>query len=70
MQGFHVECKLTIRIGQGAGTNPIHNKKKKAAKKDEDEDDVAFKQKQMAGASTQTSQSHEILDVRVLICRV
>ncbi|CZT16084.1 uncharacterized protein RCC_01925 [Ramularia collo-cygni] len=35
--------------GQGAGTNPIHNKKpKKAAKGEEDEEDKAFKLKQAA----------------------
>ncbi|QDS75501.1 hypothetical protein FKW77_004869 [Venturia effusa] len=35
--------------GQGAGTNPIHNKKpKKKAKDDEDEDDKAYKLKQQA----------------------
>ncbi|KAJ4359065.1 hypothetical protein N0V95_002528 [Ascochyta clinopodiicola] len=35
--------------GQGAGTNPIHNKKpKKKPAQDLDEEDVAFKAKQMA----------------------
>ncbi|KAI9709779.1 MAG: hypothetical protein M1820_003182 [Bogoriella megaspora] len=34
--------------GQGAGTNPIHNKQKKKEKKEEDEDDIAFKKKQQA----------------------
>ncbi|KAF4553745.1 Hypothetical protein D9617_6g094770 [Elsinoe fawcettii] len=35
--------------GQGAGTNPIHNKKPKKAKAaDEDEEDKAFKAKQQA----------------------
>ncbi|KAF2487633.1 hypothetical protein BDY17DRAFT_289322 [Neohortaea acidophila] len=31
--------------GQGAGTNPIHNKKPKKAAKEEDEDDKAHKEK-------------------------
>ncbi|KAL9079661.1 MAG: hypothetical protein Q9157_001493 [Trypethelium eluteriae] len=35
--------------GQGAGTNPIHNKQKKKQQKEEDEDDIAYKQKQQAG---------------------
>ncbi|KAF2276249.1 translation machinery associated TMA7 [Westerdykella ornata] len=34
--------------GQGAGTNPIHNKQKKKAAKELDEDDLAFKAKQQA----------------------
>ncbi|KAK7193802.1 translation machinery associated tma7 [Paraphaeosphaeria sporulosa] len=34
--------------GQGAGTNPIHNKKPKAAKKELDEDDKAYLAKQQA----------------------
>ncbi|EMC92923.1 hypothetical protein BAUCODRAFT_151312 [Baudoinia panamericana UAMH 10762] len=34
--------------GQGAGTNPIHNKKPKKATKEEDEDDKAYKAKQAA----------------------
>jgi len=35
--------------GQGAGTNPIHNKKpKKKANAEEDDEDKAFKAKQMA----------------------
>ncbi|CAK1359695.1 hypothetical protein CB0940_05854 [Cercospora beticola] len=34
--------------GQGAGTNPIHNKKAKKKAVEEDEDDKAFKAKQMA----------------------
>ncbi|KAF2843278.1 hypothetical protein M501DRAFT_994153, partial [Patellaria atrata CBS 101060] len=37
--------------GQGAGTNPIHNKKPKKVQKEEDEDDKAFKAKQAAGES-------------------
>ncbi|KAF2814395.1 uncharacterized protein BDZ99DRAFT_516989 [Mytilinidion resinicola] len=37
--------------GQGAGTNPIHNKKpKKKPAAEEDEDDKAFKAKQQADA--------------------
>ncbi|KAF2500573.1 hypothetical protein BU16DRAFT_251832 [Lophium mytilinum] len=37
--------------GQGAGTNPIHNKKpKKKPAAEEDEDDKAFKAKQQAEA--------------------
>ncbi|RAR07085.1 translation machinery associated TMA7 [Stemphylium lycopersici] len=31
--------------GQGAGTNPIHNKKKKTVKAELDEDDIAYKNK-------------------------
>ncbi|KAF2636994.1 translation machinery associated TMA7 [Massarina eburnea CBS 473.64] len=34
--------------GQGAGTNPIHNKKAKKVTKDLDEDELAFKAKQQA----------------------
>ncbi|KAH8727482.1 translation machinery associated TMA7-domain-containing protein [Phaeosphaeriaceae sp. PMI808] len=34
--------------GQGAGTNPIHNKKPKKKAQDLDEDDIAFKAKQAA----------------------
>ncbi|KAF2706604.1 translation machinery associated TMA7 [Pleomassaria siparia CBS 279.74] len=34
--------------GQGAGTNPIHNKKPKKAVKELDEDEIAFKAKQQA----------------------
>ncbi|PNS19417.1 hypothetical protein CAC42_2594 [Sphaceloma murrayae] len=34
--------------GQGAGTNPIHNKKPKKAKTEEDEEDKAYKLKQAA----------------------
>ncbi|KAG9205829.1 hypothetical protein B5807_09500 [Epicoccum nigrum] len=35
--------------GQGAGTNPIHNKKpKKKPAAELDDEDMAFKQKQMA----------------------
>ncbi|KAF2447835.1 translation machinery associated TMA7 [Karstenula rhodostoma CBS 690.94] len=34
--------------GQGAGTNPIHNKKPKAAKKELDEDDKAYQAKLQA----------------------
>jgi hypothetical protein len=35
--------------GQGAGTNPIHNKKpKKKPAGEMDDEDMAFKQKQMA----------------------
>jgi len=34
--------------GQGAGTNPIHNKKPKKKATEEDEDDKAFKAKQAA----------------------
>ncbi|CAK3912903.1 Hypothetical predicted protein [Lecanosticta acicola] len=34
--------------GQGAGTNPIHNKQKKKATKEMDEDEIAYKAKQQA----------------------
>ncbi|KAF1826507.1 uncharacterized protein K489DRAFT_428861 [Dissoconium aciculare CBS 342.82] len=34
--------------GQGAGTNPIHNKKPKKKVVEEDEEDKAFKAKQAA----------------------
>ncbi|KAF2086801.1 translation machinery associated TMA7 [Saccharata proteae CBS 121410] len=34
--------------GQGAGTNPIHNKKPKKKQAEEDEEDLAFKKKQQA----------------------
>ncbi|KAF2691313.1 translation machinery associated TMA7 [Lentithecium fluviatile CBS 122367] len=34
--------------GQGAGTNPIHNKKPKKQEKELDEEDLAFKAKQQA----------------------
>jgi len=34
--------------GQGAGTNPLHNKKPKKKAAEEDEDDKAFKAKQQA----------------------
>ncbi|CAG5156950.1 uncharacterized protein ALTATR162_LOCUS4743 [Alternaria atra] len=36
--------------GQGAGTNPIHNKQKKKKAVELDEDDVAYKAKLAAGA--------------------
>ncbi|KAF1813060.1 hypothetical protein P152DRAFT_458227 [Eremomyces bilateralis CBS 781.70] len=36
--------------GQGAGTNPIHNKKAKKEKREEDDDDKAHKEKMKADA--------------------
>ncbi|EAT85819.1 hypothetical protein SNOG_07168 [Parastagonospora nodorum SN15] len=56
--------------GQGAGTNPIHNKKPKKKAQDLDEDDIAHKAKLAAGWShpvyyisldTSTTSSHNML---------
>ena len=41
--------------GQGAGTNPIHNKKAKKKTVEEDEEVKAFKAKQAAGETRQSA---------------